>query len=242
MNDLLLMAAKNGDVQVLVALLQRGADVDARNEDEETALLVAADHGHLEAVAVLLQHGADVNAPDFQGYTPLMAAASSRVPEIVALLLERGADTRPRNIKGRTALLTAHWCKDTEALEVFRTHQKELDLNEAAALGDAKAFFERVTAGADQEDAAPLLLAVRYGHPEWVPQLLDRGMSANAATSANWTALMWAARSGDLDLVKLLTSRGADPSVKYYLGQTALDIAEEYKQKDVVEFLNGVRS
>lgn len=100
----LIAAATFGNADVVKFLLANGAEVNMRNEREETALMVAAEHGQTEVVRVLLANGADVNAKDNLGHTALMIAAASASVEIVKMLLAAGADRNAVNDMGETAL------------------------------------------------------------------------------------------------------------------------------------------
>ena len=92
----LLDAAADGDAQAVVALLQRGADVNASFPVVRThPLMVAAAHGHVDTVRALLDAGANVNTADITGWTPLHAAAYNGNAHIVNLLVERGAIAPP---------------------------------------------------------------------------------------------------------------------------------------------------
>ncbi len=85
-------AARRGDAAAVKALLDRGADVNAKSAYGTTALFVAADRGHVEVVRVLLRHKADVNAKDtFYQSTALTWAAGKGHGKVVAALLEAGA-------------------------------------------------------------------------------------------------------------------------------------------------------
>ena len=76
------------DGSVLRLLLERGADINARNRFGQTSLHRASYSGSLETVRLLLEHGADVGAEDNDGETVLQAAHGS---EVVELLREHGA-------------------------------------------------------------------------------------------------------------------------------------------------------
>lgn len=81
-------------VELVRLLLDHGADVNARNSREHTALHIAVAWGwdSLETVQALLSSGADVHARDRSGRTPLaLAKSSQRKPAIQRLLLEHGA-------------------------------------------------------------------------------------------------------------------------------------------------------
>jgi hypothetical protein len=86
-------------------LLENGADVNARDQLEGTALVRAGgSFGNLESVQVLLSVGADVNVQDKNGMTPLMWAARWGDAPRVQALVKAGADVGARDSKGRTAL------------------------------------------------------------------------------------------------------------------------------------------
>ena len=87
--------------EAVSVLLDAGADVNAVNEADFTALHGAAFRGLNEIVQILVEHGADINARDFRGRTPFRLAEGSKQsfqfqvwPETAALLRELGADPR----------------------------------------------------------------------------------------------------------------------------------------------------
>jgi len=90
----------SGEESVRV-LLDAGADINAVNEADFTALHGAAFRGLNEIVQILVENGADINARDFRGRTPFRLAEGSKQsfqfqvwPETAELLRELGADTR----------------------------------------------------------------------------------------------------------------------------------------------------
>ena len=85
-------AAGRGDTAKVQLLLDKGADINAKDSNGETALMEAADNGHLEVVKQLLAKGADVNAKSSYGYTALLYAADQGHTECVGLLLDGGAN------------------------------------------------------------------------------------------------------------------------------------------------------
>ena len=79
-------------VACLHALLEAGADVNARNEDGESALHFAALYGDPTLMAAILRAGADVNSRDAVGLTPLhWLCRKSPSAQSVQLLLRNGA-------------------------------------------------------------------------------------------------------------------------------------------------------
>ena len=81
-------------------LLEAGADVNARNEGDFTALHCAAFTGSPELVQIFVEHGADIDARDWRGRTAFRIAEGSKQsfhyqawPQVAELLRELGADT-----------------------------------------------------------------------------------------------------------------------------------------------------
>jgi hypothetical protein len=88
-------------------LLEKGADVNAKNTGGNTALSWASWRGHTETAVMLLEKGSDVNAKDDYARTALHSASSSGHTETVAMLLEKGADVNAKDNDGTTALIDA---------------------------------------------------------------------------------------------------------------------------------------
>lgn len=95
---LLIMAARNGHIQVMKLLLNRGADVNARDDRGRTALMVAAGLSDPGMVRLLLSKGADVSARGNDGYTAWTASemvgggrGSANYREMRRLLKDAGA-------------------------------------------------------------------------------------------------------------------------------------------------------
>lgn len=113
LRDVIEWPAPEGREQMILLLVNRGADVNAKNCLGETPLMWAANRGHEKVVRLLLNRGADVNAMNTMGETPLMWAAKGGSRNIAELLLHRGADARSMNRSGLTALAIAqkshHW-------------------------------------------------------------------------------------------------------------------------------------
>ena len=86
----LLLAAKEGHLEVVRLLLEAGADKDAADTDSWTALSTAADNGHLEVVRLLLEAGADKDAAeDTDSWTALHIASFRGNLEVVRLELTK---------------------------------------------------------------------------------------------------------------------------------------------------------
>src|SRR5258707_2241104 len=115
---LLMHAAAFGNVEILKLLLDAGADVNARNDFDATALLWGARDP--EKARLLIARGADVNSRSKQGRTPLMMASllHGGTP-IVSLLLAKGAEVNVKDNGGYTALGLAATIGEVETMRLL---------------------------------------------------------------------------------------------------------------------------
>lgn len=86
------VAAHCASVQIVQELLERGADVNAREAWEETPLHFAAKAGDVDVCQLLISFGAKLNAVNLSDCTPLMAAARADKEAVCTFLLDRGAE------------------------------------------------------------------------------------------------------------------------------------------------------
>jgi ankyrin repeat protein len=91
LNQQLIEAAKEGDLERVKALIAAGANVNAKKNYGETALMYTAMLGHTEITQLLIKKGADVNAKTKDGETALSLAKEQGHDEIVKLLIDAGA-------------------------------------------------------------------------------------------------------------------------------------------------------
>ena len=85
----MILAAEFGHTEVVSTLLDRGAEVEAKDSIDRTALMIAAYKGLTDTVSILLEHGANVNAARSDGFTALMFAAFKGHAGTVSTLLAR---------------------------------------------------------------------------------------------------------------------------------------------------------
>ena len=98
-------AAFHGHLAICRLLIDKGAQVEARNFGGSTPLHYAASQGHIEIVRLLCDRGADVEARNINGWRPLhWAAYIGHISVVKELIEERNAEINARNEDGRTAL------------------------------------------------------------------------------------------------------------------------------------------
>jgi uncharacterized protein len=235
----LALACENGSAAMVDALLRGGANPNAALLSGETVLMTAARSGNVAAVKALIAKGANVNAKEStHGQTALMWAVSNRHPVIVQTLVENGADVHARSEVRPRAVHTGNRYGDRGESRGALTMELGgfTPLLFAARQGDVESARILLGAGASANElaangASALVIAAHSGQTAFATLLLERGADVNAA-GAGYTALHAAILRGDLDLVKALLARGADPNVpiakgtpsRYYSKDWALNV------------------
>ena len=103
----LILAIFNGRLDMVQALVNGGADVNAGSASGVTPLAVASSKGHLDIVQFLVGKGANVNAVDSRSETPLMMAALNGQEEVAQFLVDNGANVNAMNVDGLTPMKMA---------------------------------------------------------------------------------------------------------------------------------------
>ena len=112
---------RNGDFDVLLLLLERGANVEAVCSLGRTPLYCAVTSESRRAVAELIRHGASVGpyVDDLSEQTPLHVAVTLSSIEVAAKLLDGGASIDAQDRTGRTALYSAAEIQNDEIVELL---------------------------------------------------------------------------------------------------------------------------
>ncbi|MBA3765553.1 MAG: ankyrin repeat domain-containing protein [Acidobacteria bacterium] len=112
-------AVKNGNRQIVRALLDAGAEINARNSLGQTALMILDEDASEDLVWDLVAAGAKINLRDEDGDTALILAASWSKAEILRALLNAGARVNAKNKEGETALMKAAAEGDLESVKLL---------------------------------------------------------------------------------------------------------------------------
>jgi hypothetical protein len=128
----LINAARVGDTEVVVGLIQAGTPLDARDARGFTPLILAAYHGHLDTVRALLERGADACAGDNRGNTALMGAAFKGYSEVVELLGQQPCAVDQTNRFGQTALMFASLFGREDVAKTLRQRGASAELRDSS--------------------------------------------------------------------------------------------------------------
>ncbi|MBI5571367.1 MAG: ankyrin repeat domain-containing protein [Desulfomonile tiedjei] len=187
----LLAKAKTSDPGEMERLLTLGADVNTRNDENDTPLIVAARSGKAELVKLFLEKGADLEAKNHARFTALAEAARNGHTDSVKLLLAAGAKVNSKTADGSTPLSLASGQGHDEVVRLLLSHHADIK--------------SRTSAG-----KTALILAASQGRLKVVTLLAERGADINASDLEGATPWTEAARNGHASVVKFLMQKGAE--------------------------------
>lgn len=216
-NEELLESAMYGDLNLCKSALDRGADLNVRNSDSWSALMLAALNGYIDITRLLLDKGAAIDLESSDGFTALMFASGNGNLDIVKLLLERQANIHHVSLYGESALSQAIYAGDNDLVELLEEKGASREL-----YNNNRALLEAATAD----------------KLEQLETALKNGANINAIDpESGWTALMYAARDGDLEVTAFLLEKGALVDIIDYSDRTAYKIALENGYKELAALI-----
>ena len=204
-------AARFGLNDIIKILLERGANINVKNENGSTALSTASqytnDGSSIETIQLLLDNGAVINFQTINGQTALMHAVTfsntTSSLKTVKYLLDNGADIHlKKNVGSSVLMLAARYSNTTSSIETV-----QLLLDNGAHINDQS-----------NTGATALVIAVQHSDEdsslETVKLLLDNGANQHIrygdGRTALWAAVLWSYRNSSIETVRLLLSYGAD--------------------------------
>lgn len=237
----LLKAVENDDYESAKAAIDKGAWVNKRRTIwyipelaliNDTPLIVACEHANEEMVQLLLDNGADVNVEDnFRDVSPLMEAVSGNDENRFRLgmyIINQGGDIFAEN-KYSSVFSRALYISETDS---------EQNINECYEL-------LKYLLASDVEPTMPwgpesaLTYAARYRNYSAVDLLISEGYyEVDSRDNNGDTALIVAAKYGQVKAVKVLLKHGASLALQDKDGKTALDYAIEIGNEEIIDLLS----
>ena len=200
-------AAYRDDVESADLLLKAGAKANAANDLGATPLWNASQNGSAAMVKKLLDAGANPDLALLSGETPVMVAARGGYPEVVEMLLAKGGNPNAHGTRGQTALMWAVSQQHPDVVKVLIAHGADLK---------ARSEVYSEVMAVPPHGYLPYNLTIPHGGE---------------------TALMFAARVGDLQSAKLLVAAGANANDSDAWGVSATTLAAHSGFTDLVLFL-----
>ncbi|KAE8574094.1 Putative Ankyrin-2 [Halyomorpha halys] len=184
--------------KIVERLLESGVDINGKDLLGTTPLHKAAQRGCIDLAYILMKNSANINAVDNYGWTPLHVAclfSKKATLEMIQLLLDGGADINARTRFGFTPLHLAEAGNDFSFLQ-YLVENIEIMTSET------------------KHNCQPEVHST-FEHGKIINLLVENGASCNSQDDIlGWTALHWAAASGDLHTAEILVSKGARVSIK----------------------------
>ncbi|MEP7367963.1 MAG: ankyrin repeat domain-containing protein, partial [Acidobacteriota bacterium] len=245
----LMHAAYLGTIEMMTALLDSGADINAANNRKATALHWAVTDA--AKLKLLLARGANLEAKTVDGRTVLhLAATHPDGAARLALLLDAGANPNANNLVGGTPFMTA---VGTGLEQTKLMLAKGADVNARTGTGgsplmgaagrDPRIAALLIERGADvkartKRGESPLAAAATAGFVETARLILEKGADINSTDYRGYTPLMHAAYMDDAkpEMIRLLLEAGANVKATGE-GDTAATLAAKRGNTEVARIL-----
>ncbi len=205
-NDEFLALCRNGSPEDILYAVKHGANLFARDNNNNTGLILAAEHNNADAVKALISTSINTNSTNSLGNNALMTAAAVNSSEVVEALIEPTDNIDLQNNKENTALILAAESNTDDVVKVLVQNHAGLNITNNAG-------------------NTALMLAAWKNTSEVVAALLDAGADIHVTNFQGKTALMIAAWKNTPEVVAALLDAGADIHVKDFQGKTAYDFA-----------------
>jgi ankyrin repeat protein len=238
---LMIAAACDGCSAIVRDLLAKGADPKAADAGDATALQLAAGAGDAESVRLLLAAGAPASTANKLGFSPLLNAAFNCDLASVRMLLSKGADPNAKvTDAGRVKFGAIQLVNLTPLLTSAAYCSSDVVKALIDAGGDVNAR--------DIRGMTPLMLGVASETQDAaiVRLLVHAGARVNDKSVAGETAMDWALKYGDPDVLSILKAEGAHPAAAYLpparpksearTAAAAIEAATGLVQRTAVEF------
>jgi len=239
------IAARLGALARAKSLIDKGADIDARDAWGETALHCAAYQGHRDVVDLLVDKGAHVNSKNALSETPLHAAVKGNQTVLARLLIAKSAEVNAKSWSDDTPLHYAIKSGDVGEDMIGLLIDKDANINAENSKGQTpldiairrnrRQIVELLIAkGAN---LASIHLSAYQGDLDKVRSFIEKGIGVNAMDSYGATPLHYAAARGNKEVIEFLVTREADVNARRSDGRMPLHEAAGGGHKDVVELL-----
>ena len=209
----LILAAWYGSPEIVILLLENGANVNAQDKLGFTAIAKASSLGvgrHYEIVELLIQASANVNLKTKDGRSPFILAIINGHRELSNVLKRAGAKDEP--------YFTAARLGNLNRVQYVMFFKPNINANDDLGMNS-------------------LMYSARNGNREILNLLLKSGAKVDAKDKSGKTALMFAARRGHKEIVSLLLDYDADIDIEDNSKYTAITWAEKFSQKEIADFL-----
>jgi ankyrin repeat protein len=245
-------AARGVHFEILKYLVEKGADVNAKDNDNIVSILSITSRNNAEALKYLLTKGAKIDEVDNKKETSLHYAAARGFKEEVKILIDNNAILETKNSMGRTPLIVA--ARERGGIEVIKL------LVEKGANINVKDIYQdtplSLAAWRGYEDIVNYLIEKNADIPTVGPMakglfsyalnkrllnlykaMLNNGADIKNLSGGNSTVLHWASKGGSEYIVRDLIKKNYDVNACDMYGYVPLHYAAKYGRLPVVKAL-----
>ncbi|WP_428898000.1 Ankyrin repeat [Parelusimicrobium proximum] len=206
-------ALKKNHRDMVVLLIQAGADLNMENKYGQTPLLLGIATRDASLVRILISRGAVTGARNEM----LISFAAKNDTLGVDTMLRLGIRPELKDKKGYTPLMMAASLGNERMLTLLLSYHAKPD-----------------TIGGP-DDSTALIYAAKYNKPKCVELLMAKKADINIKNKNGETALYWAAYNNMAPVVDLLLSHKANPKIATNKGKTPFAIATDRKRAEVLK-------
>ncbi|TVL63531.1 ankyrin repeat domain-containing protein [Brachyspira hyodysenteriae] len=238
------VANDDNNFDIALEFINRGADVNAVDNENATPLMYAASYNAEKILNLLIENNADINIQTKLGYTSLILAAMHNHINILKILIKNKADVFARDGYGRRCLYYADENWNAEMYEIFSKYHDDEYKKSTQFIFDVlysktDEINKYISEGGDinfQDDKGLTALTV-VEKIEIAKILLDNNADINKKGRDGYTPLMMAVRRDNINLVEFFIENNADLNMYDPEGNTALIVAAQNHKYDIFELL-----
>ena len=213
----LIIASHNGNLEVVKMLVNKGADINIKDNLDNSALMHSLLQNYPSISMFLLDNNANIDSNN-DNVSPLNVAADIGNYEITKKVIEMGADIQNRTISGETPIFNALYSKDRETIDYLLSKDvKIIDRN--------------------KEGTTTLMLAVKANRFDLVKKQIEKGMSVNDITKSGLSAMHFAVQEKNYEMIEFLISHNANINSKSKDGSTPIGEATDLGDIQIVKSL-----
>lgn len=235
-NKDLLAAAQEGDTDLIKSCLKDGADIEATDEDGNTALALAAISEHITSVKVLLEEGANIESRNKSSNTPLSSAChKNNRTAIVEILLISGANIESRDRDEFSGLLHASSRGHGELVRLLLDKGANIEAKTSSGV-------TALCCACKKRQTSTVRILLEYGAKVDF-EMEDRKISALwvSLLNLNYIFCTRTEQSGELarfdaGIIRLLLNAGADVTAKNLIHVTASEQLKRYGMGNLLQY------